>query len=363
MSTPCDFWVRRDDYSQTRFVEPAADAHALDDGQALLRIDHFALTANNVTYAAAGDMLNYWSFFPADEGWGRIPVWGFADVVASRCPDLAEGGRYYGYYPMSTHLRVAPVRVSETGFFDGSEHRQAMAATYNQYRDVAADPGYRADGEAAQMLLHPLFTTGFLIDDALGDAAFHGAEAVVISSASSKTGFALAFQLAQRGSVRVIGLTSPGNRSFTEGLGCYDQVCTYPEISSLDASVPTAYVDMAGNGSITGEVHRHFGAQLRHSLVVGMTHWKEGQRPEGMPGPEPEFFFAPTQVQKRHQDWGAAGLQERVGKAFLAFQGLSDRALQVVRGGRGDLDRVYHELLEGRTAPDVGHVLGLHEGE
>ena len=29
--------------------------------------------------------MNYWRFFPASEdGWGRVPVWGFADVVASR---------------------------------------------------------------------------------------------------------------------------------------------------------------------------------------------------------------------------------------------------------------------------------------
>ena len=358
MPDPCDFWVRRDDYRQTRFVEPGV--LDLEDGEALLRVDRFALTANNITYAAAGDMLNYWSFFPADPGWGRIPVWGFGDVVASRCSELSEGQRFYGYYPMSTHLRVVPTRVSDTAFFDGAEHRQAMAATYNQYRNVAEDPGYSADGEPAQMILQPLFTTGFLIDDALAEAQFHGAKAVIVSSASSKTGFALAFQLAKRAGVRVIGLTSPGNVAFTESLGCYDQVATYDALAQLDAAVPTAYVDMAGNGSVTGEVHQHFGSALRHSLVVGMTHWEGGARPDSLAGPEPEFFFAPTQVQKRNQDWGPLGLQERVGKAFQDFRGLSDRVLRVVEGGRADLDRVYHETLEGKTAPDIGHVLGLN---
>ncbi|MBC7103757.1 MAG: DUF2855 family protein [Parvibaculum sp.] len=42
----------------------------------LVEIEKFALSANNITYAVAGDMLNYWSFFPAEEGWGKIPVWG-----------------------------------------------------------------------------------------------------------------------------------------------------------------------------------------------------------------------------------------------------------------------------------------------
>lgn len=59
---------------------------ALAEGQALLAVGEFALTANNVTYAALGDALRYWEFFPAGEGLGIVPVWGFAEVLASRCP-------------------------------------------------------------------------------------------------------------------------------------------------------------------------------------------------------------------------------------------------------------------------------------
>ena len=47
-----------------------------------------------------GDMQ---AFFPAESGWGRVPVWGFADVVGSRHQALAEGVRVFGYLPMSTH--------------------------------------------------------------------------------------------------------------------------------------------------------------------------------------------------------------------------------------------------------------------
>lgn len=45
-------------------------------GAGLLRIEPLAITSNNVTYAAMRDDLR-WQFFPADESWGRIPVWGF----------------------------------------------------------------------------------------------------------------------------------------------------------------------------------------------------------------------------------------------------------------------------------------------
>jgi hypothetical protein len=361
MNDALDFLVRRDDFRQTRFHTPDPASLEIADGEALLRVDHFALTANNVTYAAAGDMLDYWRFFPAEAGWGRIPVWGFGDVVASRAPGVAEGARFYGYYPMSTHLRVQPTNPGAAGFIDGADHRSTMAATYNQYRDVKHDPGYLADDEPSQMILQPLFTTGFLIDDALAESDFFGARRVVLSSASSKTAFSTAFQLAQRDGVEVIGLTSPHNVGFVEGLGCYGHVVAYDDISSLDAGAPAIYVDMAGDGDVLSAVHHHFGDALVHSLTVGMTHWERGKREEGLPGAAPTFFFAPTQVQKRLADWGAGGLQERVGNAFAAFRALSGRALRIVRGGRGDLERVYLDAVEGRTAADEGHILSLHE--
>ncbi|MDX6599638.1 MAG: hypothetical protein QOE87_3525, partial [Gaiellales bacterium] len=80
-----DFLVKRDDLHGCRIVE--TEPPALEDGQALLRVDSFGLTANNVTYAVFGDAMSYWSFFPAEEGWGRVPMWGFAEVEASE----AEG--------------------------------------------------------------------------------------------------------------------------------------------------------------------------------------------------------------------------------------------------------------------------------
>ena len=361
MPDALDFQVRRDDLRECRFQTPDPAGLAPAEGQALLRVDHFAWTANNVTYAAAGDLLDYWRFFPAEAGWGRIPVWGFGDVVASRAAGVSEGARYYGYYPMSTHLLVSPVRPGCAGFGDGAEHRSPMAAAYNHYRDVANDPGYLADDEPAQMILQPLFTTAFLIDDALAEDAFFGARRVVLSSASSKTAFGTAFQLARRGGVEVVGLTSPGNVAFVEGLGCYDRVLPYGALDALDGGGPAVYVDVAGDGAVQSAVHHHFGDRLVHSLTVGMTHWERGKREPALPGAAPSFFFAPTRVQKRLADWGAEGFSQRVGEAFSAYRELCGRALRVVRGARGDVERVYRSTLEGRTAPDEAHVLSLHE--
>src|SRR5262245_48931720 len=200
MHDAVDFLVRRDDLRTTRFAAPAPDRLDPADGQVLLRVDEFAFTANNITYAVAGDLLSYWNFFPAETGWGRVPVWGFADAVASRCEGVREGARLYGYYPMSTHLVVQPVHANESGFIDGAAHRASMAGAYNQYRATGAELA-SAGGEEAQMLLQPLFVTAFLIDDFLAENRFFAARAVVLSSASSKTSFALAHQLALRAGV------------------------------------------------------------------------------------------------------------------------------------------------------------------
>ena len=96
----------------------------------LAKIDRFAFTANNVTYGVVGERIGYWKFFPvADEGWGIIPVWGFADIVESKSQDVRSvGERLYGYWPMATHLVMAPDRVKETRLTDGAAHPARTAA-------------------------------------------------------------------------------------------------------------------------------------------------------------------------------------------------------------------------------------------
>src|SRR5271154_1233830 len=102
-----EFQVRKDNFAETRIAEAAT--LPLGDGRARLRIDLFAMTSNNITYAAMGEgELGYWDFFPAKHGWGRPPCWGFAAVEASNVEQVAVGARVYGYFPIGTHLDVTP---------------------------------------------------------------------------------------------------------------------------------------------------------------------------------------------------------------------------------------------------------------
>ena len=356
-----DLLVRRDDLATMRTASAPGEDVELADGEVLLRVDAFALTANNVTYGVLGEAFGYWEFFPAPEGWGRVPVWGFADVVRSSVPGIEAGERFYGYLPMSTHLVVRPERVSDDGFSDGAAHRAARHPVYNRYARCAADSGYDPAREAEQMLLRPLFTTAFLIDDQLADADFHGAERVLLSSASSKTAYATAFLLSERGAVQVAGLTSERNRAFAEGLGVYGSVFAYDEVERLDLA-PTVYVDMSGDGGVRAALHRRLGDALCLDLIVGATHHdKMGEGGGELPGPAPTLFFAPDRVKQRTTDWGAAGFEERVAGAWSRFLAwLGDDALRVERAtGPEAVEAVFVALVAGDGDAAAGHILSL----
>jgi hypothetical protein len=359
-----DFLLKCDDLRTYRFVpaEPPGD-DSLQQGQVLLRIEKFGLTANNITYAVLGDAMSYWDFFPAERGWGRLPVWGFGEVAASGNQGVEPGDRYFGYFPASSHL-VVEADVNAAGFVDAAEHRQSLPSAYNQYARTTSDPAYDAEHENEQMIMRPLFFTSFLLADFLADNELFGAETAVLSSASSKTAYGLAFLLSIASPrPKVIGLTSAGNVDFTEGLGVYDQVVTYDEVDSIARDGKVVYADMAGNVPVRAAVHRHFGEDLVHSAMVGATHW-EAERPEAdLPGPDPAFFFAPTQLRKRAKDWGPAGVQERFGEAWKRFvEPLAEWMDVTEASGPEAVERVYLELLEGRADPRQGSVLSLADG-
>jgi hypothetical protein len=304
-------------------------------------------------------MLRYWDFFPAEEGWGRIPAMGFADVVRSNHPDVPEGLRAFGFYPMSRYLVIEPSVASPATIVDGASHREGISPAYNTYSPTQTDNLYTQEHESQLMLLRGLFLTSFLIDDFLGEGDLFGARSVVIGSASSKTAIALAFLLSESAKARVIGLTSPRNADFVKNLGCYDQVLLYDDVESLPAE-PTVFVDMAGDGDVVNRLHRRLGENVKYSCIVGATHWKAGQRDEDLPGAKPEFFFAPSQIQKRAAEWGPDAFRQRVGDSWSRFRASTDAWLQVHEGrGREALERISRDTLEGRAKPSDGHVLSL----
>ena len=353
-----DFLIAKADLRECRFED--APPPSPGPGEALLATDSFGLTSNNITYAKFGEAMSYWGFFPAPEGWGRMPVWGFATVAESRADGLPEGARIYGYLPPSSELLVAPARVTERGFVDSSPHRAELPAAYNSYQRTAADPSYDPAREDQQMLLRPLFFTSWLIDDFLRDSDMFGASTVVLSSASSKTASGLAFLLARDGAAEVVGLTSEGAAGYTRSLGVYGEVLTYEQLDALPAG-GAVYVDMSGNAAVRAAVHAHFGSELRHSAVVGATHHdRMGGVPDELAGLRPTFFFAPDRVAKRSAEWGRAGLEQRLAEAWRPYVEWTDDWLKVEHSeGPDALRDAYLALLDGRIDPSSAHVLSL----
>ena len=357
-----DFLVSREDLRETTFeTSNVVEEFEHGDTGVLLKVDHFALTANNITYAVAGDSMGYWQFFPAREGMGRVPVWGFADVLASNTAAIEAGERLYGYLPMSTHLIVHPDHVTERGFVDGVPHRAALPPIYNQYTRLAQDPTYDPAAEAQQALFRPLFTTSFLLDDFLADNDFFGAGTVLLTSASSKTSYGLAHLLHKDRSdaCRVVGLTSAANRAFVEGLGCYDQVVGYDELTSL-TDEPAVVVDMAGNGQVLKALHYHFRDNMKYSCTVGATHWEQRRLGEDLPGAVPTLFFAPDHAQRRIKDQGAQRFQQSLESAWGGFMAAIGDGIEVVNArGRDAVAQTYAKVLAGEVSAARGYMLSL----
>lgn len=355
-----DFVVARSDHNQCKLMETELpDVDALPSEVLLVKVECFAFTANNISYAVLGDELKYWQLFPAPDGYGNIPVWGFGEVVASKHPNVAAGECLFGYFPMATHLLIEAADVSRRGLRDAAAHRQGVAPVYNGYARVTDDPAYRGRQGDFQALMRPLFMLSFLVDDFLAEHDGFGAQTVLLSSASSKTAFGLAHLLHKRG-IRVVGLTSAANTGFVASLGCYDEVVTYDRVASLATDQPVAYVDMAGSTRLRAELHQQFGAEMKYSGRVGLTHRGTASDREDLPGAKPQWFFAPDQIRKRAKEWGPGGIDSRFRAAWTDFVPLVARSLTVAESrGPDAVQQVYLDTLNGRIPPQQGHMLSL----
>lgn len=353
--------IRKDDIRQARVVEitPAP----LPDGAARLALELFSLTANNVTYAAMGEgKLGYWDFFPGPEGWGRLPVWGFAAVAESRAPGVQAGERFYGYYPMGEMLDVFPAKAGPRGFMDSAAHRRAKAAVYNQYLNTALDPAYDAAFEPEQAIFRPLYGTGWWAADCVMQGE-QRPRSIVMSSASSKTALATAHQLRRLTDARLIALTSARNVAYVRETGIYHETASYESVGTLRATAPAAYLDFLGRESLTAAVHHALGADLVRSILVGATDW--GSKPGGvvlptaaLEGPQPEFFFVPDHATARLKTDAALGAaMVRDLRAFYAASRGLITAEQLV--GFDAVQDAWSRLVAGTVAPRAALVLSF----
>ncbi len=349
-----DVWrlaIRRDDISQARI--DSAPRAPLGDDHVRFRLRRFALTANNVTYAAFGDAMKYWEFFPSgDPDWGLLPAWGFADVLESRADGVAEGERFYGIWPAASEAVLTAADVKKSGLRDASPHRDGQAMAYLRYMRSAEDPAYTPDREPAHMTLQPLYLTSYLLHRYVTRENGFGAQRLFLTSASSKTAIALAelLKAAPAPGMAVHGLTSPRSKGFVDGLGLYNAVSLYSEIEQLDPATPAAIVDFAGSSDVNRALHTRLGSALAANVRVGGAHWEQSAPVADLPGPKPTFFFAPTHFDIESQAEGPAVFREHMMTAWVRF---ADKATGwfdfVHRDGADGCFAIYRALVDGQA--------------
>ena len=345
-------WALEIDRADIRMADcTAVEPRALSEGEARLTIDSFALTANNITYAAFGEIMRYWDFFPASgEGKGRLPVWGFAVVSESRHTNLPVGDRIYGYFPAASDLIVTPSKISKAVFTDANDHRATLPLAYNRYIRCAGDAGYNTALEAEQMVLQPLFLTGWLLARYLREQSAFGASRVYLTSASSKTaiGMARCLHAAPIEGVMICALTSAGSSEFVAGLGLYEEVHLYSDIDRLPLGRPAMMVDFAGDASVNRDVHSRLGDQMKANIRVGGAHWEHSAPAKNLPGPKPAFFFAPDHMEKAREKLGPGGFQAAYSKDWAAFAATARNWLTFHEfyGAAACLD-IYNKLIAG----------------
>jgi len=359
------FQVQRKKFVEGRVVEGdqiTEDQLAQDD--IIVKVDKFAYTSNNITYAVAGDMIGYWNFFPAQgedvEDWGVIPVWGFADVVNSKHEDIKVGERIFGYFPPASHLLIKATRVSDRRIVDGAAHRSALPAPYNLYRRVEAETTYDRAMDDITMLLLPLHLTSFCLWDALVDADWYDANRVIILSASSKTSLGLAFALQKdENSPKVVGVTSSHNKEKVIAMNMYDQVLTYEDISSLD-KISSVIVDMSGSLKVLHQINDLLGDELKYCINVGLTHWEDGGQATGPLAKKSSFFFAPGHMQKRAKEWGREEFDKKSNSFLMASLKHSQNWLTVEKvEGLDGLQSIHEDVCLGKIEANKGLIVQL----
>lgn len=135
----------------------------------------------------------------------------------------------------------------------------------------------------------------------------------------------------------------------------------YAPLCEIMGRAPSVFVDLAGDAKVRTAVHRALGDSIKHSARAGFTHWDAlGPAESSLPGPAPKLFFTPAHILTRREQWGAESLRMRLVDAWRGFLAYITPWLGIeLTAGRCGVERIYCEVLDGRTPPERAHVLAI----
>ncbi|KAH7887012.1 hypothetical protein F5I97DRAFT_1094462 [Phlebopus sp. FC_14] len=365
-------------------------------------VDRFGFSANNIAYQALSEAphFRYFDFHPAandadisPKTHGVTPVWRFGTVVASNHPSIQAGERIYGYFAATRYivLAISPADVNRFAFYVSRPHLPPDRRLYNQVIRCSADPLYDSSPEAEDltMLYRPLFWTSFWCEDWLNSSQYRGgAGRILISSASAKTAFCLAYVIRKRSfgsddtERQIVGLTSKKNTAFTQRLGLYDHVLTYEDFTVPRISSSTfqkwIYIDVAGNEQLNARVFKQFSlledVDLVASIALGLTNLSPSSG-NALPAdwsPTESFgtvtkafetIFMPEWLAIRRNQLSVTQITRLQRDAWLEF--MNDRrtwGINVHRAwGPAEVKNAYGEVVRLGIAPDQGFIWSMWE--
>jgi hypothetical protein len=248
------------------------------------------------------------------------------------------------------------------------------------------------------MIYRPLFWTSFWCEDWLHSTGVtKSVTDILISSASAKTAYCLAFVLGLRrlngkvalpsgtasshggkdgaGKPRIVGLTSKKNLRFTKSLGLYDEVLTYEDVDQLgahaNANAKWAYVDVAGNETLNNKISETLKSGIIKRVSLGMSDPSGGVSDPTGKGARMEFFFMVEWLAVRRAQLST---QEIANMQFGAWDALIRSChtwLMIERvwwtSAKSWMDEtkgvieVYEECVRGEIGPDRGLVMSMWE--
>jgi Protein of unknown function (DUF2855) len=189
------------------------------------------------------------------EDYVHPPAWGLCKVTSSSVDGVSIGSHYLAQLPMAESVSFPGGTVDDEGNL--LIHRPTTVAAYNLFQKVSpTDALLSKQYGALALVCFPGILTGYgLYFDLERHGYYGGAKNVVITSASSKVGLALALYLKEKKSgKKVIGYTSDANRDFCKTTGLYDVILGYNDKLCDNNVVPKdescVIVDISGNASV-----------------------------------------------------------------------------------------------------------------
>jgi len=332
-----------------------ASKDASEEDKIKFKILKGSLTANNKFYLDFGDKppFHFFKCYPVDftqsslisppadgtlDDYAHPCVWGIAEVTESKVENVQVGTKFRAMLPIGESVSFRDACLDSEDDSKLTVDRPATNPAYNVFSKLTTlDDGDDEKYEGLSLACFPGIITGFGLNHNLRSNDFYGADAVIVTSASSKVALALALYLKYNGkdddkpkvAKKIIGYTSESNKEFCRMTGLYDEILGYDEALNTVSTEKTKYtiIDIAGQGKVYSVNMNDPNVEIVKFLTVGAS--------SGAPPSESAFkYFSIYATVKMVLDmmnilqW-LASYMNPVQELYLVFKDMADYQAEV----------------------------------